>query len=84
MTGGAWAASDPAAVGGGTFTRNAAWAGTGELATGALPAGASHTYTVSRTVNVPATVTDDLLTCGSVVNQGGGVWNTATVTNGIA
>ncbi|HEX5859998.1 MAG TPA: hypothetical protein VFY91_17955 [Microbacterium sp.] len=84
VTGGAWAASDPAPVGGGTFVRNAAWAGSGELATGFLPAGATHTYTVSRTVSVAATVTDAALTCGSVVNQGGGVWNTATVTNGIA
>ena len=84
VTGGVWAASDPVIVGGGTFIRDAAWAGSGGLATGALPAGASHTYTVTRTVTVPATVTDDLLTCGSVVNQGGGVWNTATVTNGIA
>ena len=49
VTGGAWAASDPVAVGGGTFVRNAAWAGSGELATGTLPAGATHTYTVSRT-----------------------------------
>ena len=84
VTGGAWAASDPIPLGGGTFVRNAAWAGSGQLATGTLPAGATHTYTVSRTVNVAATVTDVALTCGSVVNQGGGVWNTATVTNGIA
>ena len=28
VTGGAWAASDPVAVGGGTFVRNGAWAGT--------------------------------------------------------
>ena len=38
VTGGAWAASDPTPVGGGTFVRNAAWAGTGPLATGTLPA----------------------------------------------
>ncbi|GAA1943964.1 LPXTG cell wall anchor domain-containing protein [Microbacterium deminutum] len=84
VTGGAWAASDPVAVGGGTFVRNAAWAGSGELATGTLPAGASHTYTVSRAVMVAATVPVSALTCGSVVNEGGGVWNTATVTNGLA
>ena len=84
VTGGAWAASDPVPVGGGTFVRNVAWAGSGALATGTLPAGATHTYTVSRVVNVAATVTDDALTCGTVVNQGGGVWNTASVTNGIA
>ena len=80
----AWTATGPTMVGGGTSVRNPAWAGTGELATGTLPVGASHTFTVSRTVTVPVTVTDALLTCGSVVNQGGGVWNTATVTNGIA
>ena len=84
VTGGTWAASDPVPVGGGTFVRDTAWAGSGQIATGTLPAGATHTYTVSRTVIVAASVTDDALTCGSVVNQGGGVWNTATVTNGIA
>ena len=84
VTGGAWAAADPVAVNGGTFVRNGAWAGSGLLATGTLPAGATHTYTVSRTVTVAATVTVDALTCGEIVNQGGGVWNTATVTNGLA
>jgi hypothetical protein len=84
VTGGAWAAADPTVVGGGTFVRNGSWAGSGELATGTLPAGAVHTYTVSRTVNVAANVLVSALTCGPVVNQGGGVWNTATVTNGLA
>ncbi|QIG38594.1 VWA domain-containing protein [Microbacterium sp. 4R-513] len=83
VTGGAWAASDPTPVGGGTFVRNAGWAGSGELATGTLPPGATHTYTVTRTVSVAASVPDSALTCGSVVGQGGGVWNTASVTNGI-
>ncbi|HTH05164.1 MAG TPA: hypothetical protein VL916_04810, partial [Ilumatobacteraceae bacterium] len=83
VTGGAWAATDPTIAGGGTFVRNAAWAGTGQLATGTLPAAATHTYTVTRTVTVAATVTDAALECGQAPGQGGGVWNTASVTNGI-
>ncbi|KAA9147114.1 VWA domain-containing protein, partial [Microbacterium lushaniae] len=84
VTGGQWTASDPVAVGGGTFVRSADPVGDGPLATGTLPAGATHTYTLSRTVTVAASVTDAALTCGTVVGEGGGVWNTATVTNGIA
>ncbi len=82
VTGGAWAASDPTAVGGGTFVRNGSWSGSGELATGTLPAGAVHTYTVTRTVSVASTVTNDALTCGQTPDKG--IWNTASVTNGIA
>ncbi|GAA1982345.1 hypothetical protein [Microbacterium pumilum] len=84
VTGGTWAASDPVAVGGGTFVRNGAWAGTDELATGTLPAGATHTYTITRVVTIAATVTPDDLVCGSSPADGTGIWNTATVTNGIA
>ncbi|MEU1971682.1 hypothetical protein ABZ477_08490 [Microbacterium sp. NPDC019599] len=83
VTGGSWAASDPTTGGQGSFVRNGAWAGTGQLATGTLPAGAVHVYTITRTVTVAATVTDALLTCGQAPGQGGGVWNTASVTNGI-
>lgn len=82
VTGGTWAASDPTIVGGGTFVRNAGWAGAGELATGTLPAAAVHTYTVTRVVTVAASVPDEVLDCGSEVGEGG-IWNTATVTNGI-
>jgi len=84
VTGGEWSVSDPVIDGGGTYTLATGTIGAGALATGTLPAGATHTYTLSRTVTVAATVTDDALTCGPVVGEGGGVWNTATVTNGIA
>ncbi|TXK15967.1 DUF11 domain-containing protein [Microbacterium wangchenii] len=84
VSGGQWTASDPVAVGGGTFVRSPDPVGDGPLATGTLPPGATHTYTLSRTVTVAASVPDEALTCGAVVGEGGGVWNTATVTNGIA
>ena len=83
VSGGEWTASDPVVVGGGTFVRSSGPVGAGPLATGTLPPGATHTYTLSRTVTVAAEVADDALTCGTVVGEGGGVWNTATVTNGI-
>ncbi|TDN90595.1 VWA domain-containing protein [Microbacterium sp. BK668] len=83
VAGGAWSASDPTPVGGGTFVRNAGWSGAGELATGTLPAGAVHTYAVTRVVTVAASVSEAALTCGSTPADGGGVWNTASVTNGI-
>ncbi len=83
VTGGAWAATGPVKnpANAGTASLNASWAGHGDLATGLLPTGATHTYTVSRTVTVAATTPGSALTCSQTPGQGGGVWNSATVTN---
>ncbi len=83
VTGGTWTATGPEVTGGGTGAVVDGWAGAGALATGYFPGGATHTYTVSRTVDVASSVTDATLTCGENPNQGGGVWNTATVSNGV-
>lgn len=84
VTAAAWSAAGPVITPAdtGTGTRNAAWNGdtVTQLATGVIPNGATHTYRVSTTVTVAASVSDDDLSC---VTEGGGIWNTATVTNGI-
>ncbi|MDR7113589.1 putative repeat protein (TIGR01451 family)/LPXTG-motif cell wall-anchored protein/fimbrial isopeptide formation D2 family protein [Microbacterium trichothecenolyticum] len=82
VSGGEWAATGPVATGGGSGTLNPAWDGDGvvQFATGLIPTGATHTYTVSRTVSVAASVEDSALDCE---NEGGGIWNSSTVTNGV-
>lgn len=82
VTGGAWAATGPemnAQLG--TADRNEAWNGSGQLATGTLPVGAVHTYTITRVVKVAADTPDAALECKQSPTEGGGVWNSATVTN---
>ena len=80
-----WQASGPAVAGGGTGALTAGWTGEApstQLATGLFPSGATHTYTVTRVVSVAADVADDEINdCGATPNDGGGLWNTATVTN---
>ncbi|MGU3647046.1 VWA domain-containing protein [Microbacterium sp. C23T] len=82
VSGGEWAATGPVATGGGSGTLNPAWDGGAvvQFATGLIPTGATHTYTVTRTVSVAASVDDSALDCES---EGGGIWNSSTVTNGV-
>ena len=82
VTGGSWTATGPTIAGGGEGTRTGGWTGevpNTQLAKGLIPAGATHTYTVSRTVTVAASVTDAQLDCPS-----GGIDNTATITTASA
>lgn len=83
VTGGSWSASGPTESTG-SAALNPAWIGTGRLATGVLPAtaGSTHTYTVTRTVRVAASVAPDVLVCGESADSGGGFWNSTEVTNG--
>ncbi|WP_029145653.1 LPXTG cell wall anchor domain-containing protein [Microbacterium luticocti] len=82
VTGGAWQASGPDAVPAGDVATLAdGWNGSGTLATGLISAGATHTYTVTRTVTVGTTVSEASLVCGD--DHTTGIWNTATVSNGI-
>ncbi|WP_347978060.1 SpaA isopeptide-forming pilin-related protein [Microbacterium sp. ProA8] len=80
--GGVWQVLAPALSGGGTAVVNPLWNGGAilDLATGQIPNGATHTYTVTRTVQIPASVDEDLLDC---VGEDGGLWNATVVTNGI-
>ncbi|QIG38593.1 DUF11 domain-containing protein [Microbacterium sp. 4R-513] len=78
---GDWTASGPVIIVGGSGSLNGAWAGSGELATGVLVPGATHTYTVSRVVTVAPTADPDALDC-SQEPGGSGFWNGAQVTNG--
>ncbi|MFE5407345.1 VWA domain-containing protein [Microbacterium sp. NPDC056569] len=82
VSGGEWTASGPVVAGGGSGTLNPAWDGDAvvQLATGVFPTGATHTYTVTRTVSIAASVDDTVLDCQS---EGGGIWNSTTVTNGV-
>ncbi|WP_137845653.1 LPXTG cell wall anchor domain-containing protein [Microbacterium sp. 2FI] len=84
VTGGEWTASGPVATGGGSGALNPDWDGDldTQLATGVLPAGATHTYEVTRTVMIAASVVDETLDCLSE-EEGAGLWNSATVTNGV-
>ncbi|HRA06692.1 MAG TPA: hypothetical protein PKV13_08745 [Propionicimonas sp.] len=74
---GFWTAAGPSEPEG-TSSLNGNWNGTGELATGLLPAGRTHTFTLTRKVSVAPSVTDATLTCTD-----GGLWNTAKVDNGV-
>lgn len=82
---GGWSVTGPVKVpaDAGSATPNASWNGTGTLATGLLPKGATHTFTVSRVVTVTASANPGNLKCSSTPGQGGGLWNSATVTNGV-
>lgn len=82
---GDWAVSGPVKVpaDAGESTASATWNGAGLLASGLLPAGATHTYTVTRVVSVGVDADPADLECSGVPGQGGGLWNTATVTNGV-
>lgn len=84
---GIWSATGPevAPPDAGTGTRNDAWNGTDvtELATGTLPTGATHTYRVTTTVEISASVGDDDLLCDNGQGEQDGIWNGATVTNGV-
>ncbi|MDZ8201117.1 DUF5979 domain-containing protein [Microbacterium sp. SSW1-59] len=84
VSGGAWEAAGPVVTGGGEGVLDEAWNGVEktEMASGMLPAGAVHVYTVTRTVAVAVDVDDETLACADPT-EGTGFWNTATVTNGI-
>ena len=73
---------DPAGAGSAALT--AGWDGSGQpqVATGLLPDGAVHTYTVSAQVSAVDAAADDLV-CGDSPDTGGGVWNLARVENGV-
>lgn len=65
-------------------TRDAGWAGSGHLAGGLISNGATHAYTATVRVVVAADAADDeVADCQATPAEGGGVWNTATVTNGV-
>lgn len=80
--GGAWQVLTPTVTGGGAATVNPLWNGSSvfALATGQIPNGATHSFTLTRTVTIPASVGDDVLDCQA---EGGGLWNGSTVTNGV-
>ncbi len=85
VTGTGWTATGPVIVGGGSATLTDGWTGElghTELATGLIPNGATHTYTISQTVTLQSDVDPDDLRCTETPGQGG-FWNTASVTNGI-
>ncbi|WP_431801822.1 SpaA isopeptide-forming pilin-related protein [Microbacterium sp. bgisy203] len=84
VTATAWAVSGPADLEGGTATLDPAWSGAtgGVFATGTLPAGASHAYTVTATLAIAPTTDLDQLTCSSEGTRTG-IWNEASVTNGL-
>ncbi|WP_318354384.1 MULTISPECIES: VWA domain-containing protein [Microbacterium] len=81
-TGGAWQVLTPTLQGGGTAVVNPLWNGAGvpDLATGNIPHGATHTFTLTRTVMLAASVPDALLDCE---NADSALWNRTAVTNGI-
>ncbi|KIP52725.1 DUF11 domain-containing protein [Leucobacter komagatae] len=82
VTGGAWSAADPTVVGGthaDSGTLNDEWDGEGTLANGVISAGATHTYLVTRDVTLGAAAGPGALECA----DDSGLWNTATVTNGV-
>jgi len=84
VTATSWTAAGPAALNGGTFTAPGTPFDGGAntlVGTGTLPAGASHVFTVTATVTPSADVKATDLVCGQ--RPGTGVWNTATVTNGV-
>ncbi|MBD3942558.1 VWA domain-containing protein [Microbacterium sp. NEAU-LLC] len=84
VSGAVWTAEGPADLDGGTFTAPAtAFDGVGNtlVGTGTLPAGASHVFTITAQVTLSNDVKAADLVCGE--EPGTGVWNTATVTNGV-
>jgi uncharacterized repeat protein (TIGR01451 family)/LPXTG-motif cell wall-anchored protein len=84
VTGAVWTAAGPAALNGGTFTApGTAFDGDGNtlVGSGTLPAGASHVFTITATVTLSNDVKASDLVCER--EPGTGVWNTATVTNGV-
>ncbi|MBN9177720.1 MAG: DUF11 domain-containing protein [Microbacterium sp.] len=76
-----WAVAGPAALNGGTATLVSPWSG-GDFATGTLPAGKTHVYTVTAAVKIAAGTDLDLLRCTSGEGRTG-IWNAASVTNGL-
>lgn len=76
-----WAVAGPAALNGGTATLVPNWSG-GDFATGTLPAGKAHVYTVTAAVKIAAGTNLDLLRCTSGESRTG-IWNEASVTNGL-
>jgi hypothetical protein len=76
-----WAVAGPAALNGGTATLVPNWSG-GDFATGTLPAGKAHVYTVTAAVKIAAGTNLDLLRCTSGEGRTG-IWNEASVTNGL-
>jgi len=84
VTGAVWTAAGPVALNGGTFAApGTAFDGDGNtlVGTGTLPAGASHVFTITATVTLSNDVKASDLVCDR--EPGTGVWNTATVTNGV-
>ncbi|GAA5200747.1 VWA domain-containing protein [Microbacterium jejuense] len=84
VTGAVWTAEGPADLDGGTFAApGTAFDGAGNtlVGTGTLPAGASHVFTITAQVTLSNDVKASDLVCGD--EPGTGVWNTATVTNGV-
>ncbi len=79
---GDWIVTGPVTGGAGSGSADDAWNGTGRLATGHFPDGATHTYTVSRVMSIATTTVPASLICGDTPG-GNGFWNTATVTNGV-
>ena len=76
-----WAVAGPAALNGGTATLVPNWSG-GDFAAGTLPAGKAHVYTVTAAVKIAAGTNLDLLRCSSGEGRTG-IWNEASVTNGL-
>ncbi|MFD4959661.1 SpaA isopeptide-forming pilin-related protein [Microbacterium sp. NPDC058389] len=84
VTAQSWTAAGPAALNGGTFTApgTAFDGGANQLVgTGTLPAGASHVFTITAKVSLANDVKAADLVCGQ--RPGTGVWNSATVDNGV-
>ncbi|MEP9383076.1 SpaA isopeptide-forming pilin-related protein [Nocardioides cheoyonin] len=69
----------------GDATLNDGWNGGSEteVATGTLPAGASHTYTVTAAVRIAHGTRTAALTCSDGSSSSGGIPNSATVGNGV-
>ncbi len=54
-----------------------------EVATGTLPTGATHTYTVTAGVTLTVDADPDDLECGETPTENEGIWNTTVVSNGV-
>lgn len=82
-----WSVAGPAIspAGGGSATLTPGWDGAGqtEIARGMIPSGATHTYTVTAAVLLSAMVDPEALRCSATAEDGTGIWNRATVTNGV-
>ena len=82
-----WAVTGPvkAPADAGTAVLTAGWNGTSqaEVATGTLPTGATHTYTVTAGVTLTVGADPDDLECGETPTENQGIWNTTVVSNGV-